>query len=380
MLLKDLFTTLCLVTGQTERAANLMGVRFFLPKLFRLRYANMGRLDRETFTRQLNGIKTFKESQWCDYWNTIALEYETQAEKLLSSAGKDQRDQARDLLIKAIAYYTVSAFPGDSPLKLSAYQKAKQLFARAVPLFDAGLENLTLDIAGEKVEGYARFPRGDAKSPLVIITNGLEGTLQEICIPLQKYQDSDLGLFVMEMPGTYAYSRPMSGASEQIYNGVIEHFANHPRVEASKIAMVGVSFGGYWSARMAAVNPRLKCAVVCGAPLHHTFRPLSSIGTPEIFVSALQKVTGCKSLRSLRKKLSGMSFVKNDLYRGIKCPILIINGDNDTLTGTKDSIVLDIKVPRAFLKLYENDDHCAMEHYDEWLDLAFDWITMQFKT
>ena len=42
MLAKDLFTTPCLVSGQTEREARRQGVRFFLPQLFRLRYANMG--------------------------------------------------------------------------------------------------------------------------------------------------------------------------------------------------------------------------------------------------------------------------------------------------------------------------------------------------
>ncbi|MDY6903405.1 MAG: alpha/beta hydrolase [Thermodesulfobacteriota bacterium] len=379
MVLKDIFVTLCMLTRRTDKAAGFLGVRFFLPALFRRRYANMGRLDTDTFTRQLDNIKTFKDTDWCGYWNAIAAEYEQKAAETAASQGNQNSEAIRDLLIRAVTYYTVSAFPGDSPLKMQAYHKAGALLAQIAPMYEENLEPLTLDIKGEKVNGYVRYPQGNQKGPMVIITNGLEGTLQEILIPLQKYRDSGLGVFVMEMPGTYACTTPMSAQSEKIYNGVIEHFASHPTVDAGKIGMIGISFGGYWSARMAAVNPDLNCAVVCGAPLHHAFTFRNSIGMPEIFVSALKKVLGAKSLRSLRKATKALSFKKNDLYRQIKIPLLIINGENDTLTGTRDSIELNMKVPSSLLKLYKGDDHCAMENYDHWLDLTFDWLNMQFS-
>jgi len=140
------------------------------------------------------------------------------------------------------------------------------------------------------------------------------------------------------------------------------------------VAMVGTSFGGYWSARMAATSSRLCCAVACGAPLHHAFGPGNSLGTPEVIVSALKKVTGAASIREMANRLEDLSFERNGLWRRINIPILVINGDHDTLLGTKDSIVLAARAPRAFLKLYENDDHCAMGHYREWLDLTFEWL------
>lgn len=378
MLLKDIFVTLCMLTSRTEKAAGIFGVRFFLPKLFRLRYANMGRLDPDTFTRQLDNIKTFKETEWCGYWNGIAAGYEKKAEELSAVRSDKNIEKIRDLLSKAVTYYTVSAFPGDSPLKMEAYRKAKEMLARVAPMYEEDLERITLDIEGETIDGYVRFPKGGKKGPMIIITNGLEGTLQELLIPLQKYRESDLGVFVMEMPGTYAYTNPMSGKSEKIYEGVITHFARHPQVDAKKIAMIGVSFGGYWSARMAAASPDLCCAVACGAPLHHAFNLPNAIGMPEVFVSALKKVMGAKNLYSMRRALSTLSFERNDLFRKIKIPLLIINGENDTLTGTRDSILLNMKVPNSFLKLYKDDDHCAMENYDEWLELTFDWLNMQF--
>lgn len=378
MLLKDLFVSSCMLTNLTEKAAGILGVRFFLPKLFKLRYANMGGLDPDAFTRQLDNIKTFKETEWCGYWNAIAAGYEKKAEER-SATGKDECfEEIKDLLTKALTYYTVSAFPGDSPLRMEAYRKANGMLAKIAPMYEESLEMVTLEIEGERIEGYARFPKDGKKGPMVIITNGLEGTLQELLLPLQKYMDSELGVFVMEMPGTYAYKKPMSGESEKIYKGVIEYFAAHPQVEAEKIAMIGVSFGSYWSARMAAVSTDLNCSVVCGAPLHYAFGLKNSIGLPQVFISALKKVLGVKSLHALLKALSALSFMNNGFYQKIKIPMLIINGENDTLTGTKDSSILNLNVPTSLLKLYKDDDHCAMDNYDEWLDLTFDWLNMQF--
>ncbi|HEY5532315.1 MAG TPA: alpha/beta hydrolase [Candidatus Anoxymicrobiaceae bacterium] len=374
MLFRDLFITACTLTGQTERAASRLGVGYFLPSLFKLRYANMGGLDRELFGRQLMELKTFEESSWCSYWNGFAEEYELEAERLLGIDPGDADERAQDLLIKACTYYQVSAFPGDGPLKMKAYFKSREMFDRGNELLGRPAEKVTLDIAGEEVVGYSYFPEGEGNVPLCIISNGLEGTVQELCFPNLKNRDRGIAMFAMEMPGAYAYKKPMSPASQEIYSGVIDHFAGHPRVDADRISIVGVSFGGYWAARMAAVDPRVSRAVVCGAPIAEAFKAKGSLGTPEIIISVLKKVTHATDLQSLQKRLGDLSFDIGNLYSAIKCPMLIINGDNDTLVGTEDSIILNARVERSFLKLYADDDHCAMGHYDEWLDLTIDWL------
>ena len=85
MIIKDLFITRCMATGQTERAAGRLGVRFFLPELFRLRYANMGGLDPEVFARQLDGLKSFEESAWCGYWNAYRGRPKTPGRRVVRS-------------------------------------------------------------------------------------------------------------------------------------------------------------------------------------------------------------------------------------------------------------------------------------------------------
>lgn len=279
-------------------------------------------------------------------------------------------------LVKAITYYQVSAFPGGSPARMEAYARSRALFHEMAmvvgPLLGLEIEKHRIDPDGDAVEGYLVTPEGGGRHPLAIITNGLEGTVQELAIPLLRYHDSGMAVFVMEMPGTYAYEQPMSEASEGAYHVLIEQLSRHPSIDAQRIGFVGVSFGGHWAARMAAKSLRLRCAVACGAPTHHSFKVKGTIGIPDIIIRALLNTTGARSLPSLGMKLQALSL--QGLYRHIRIPLLVINGDRDTLLSTQDSVDLAAGAPHATLKLYPDDDHCAMGHYREWLDLSQAWL------
>lgn len=279
-------------------------------------------------------------------------------------------------MVKAITYFQVSAFPGGSPARMQAYARSRALFHEMTmvvgPLLGLEITKHRIDHDGDAIDGYLVTPAGGGQHPLAIITNGLEGTVQELAIPLLRYHDSGMAVFVMEMPGTYAYRQPMSEASEGAYHAVIDQLFRHPRIDAQRIGLVGVSFGGHWAARMAAKSTRLRCAVACGAPTHHSFKVKGTIGIPDVIIQALLNVTGARTLPGLGMQLQALSL--QGLYRQIRIPLLVINGERDTLLSTQDSIDLAAGAPQATLKLYPDDDHCAMGHYREWLDLSQAWL------
>lgn len=433
---KRLFVSFCAMTRSTEFAARRLGTARFLPALFVLRYSNMGGLDRDKFASELAQVRSFRDDRWCAYWDALAEEHIRSAEdsidlisggtgdtirSFLDSESPEVMEQIATLLapaaslmadhgpqssrsalerladeqtndstdpelvsalitldeiIKAITYFQVSAFPGGTPARMHSYKKSRALADVLVgvlsPALDIAVEPFSMDVGGEVVSGYAAVPNAPGPIPGVLVTNGLEGTVQELLIPNMRYRQSGMALFVMEMPGTYDYVQPMSDASEAIYDAVLSRIAQDPRIDADRIAMVGVSFGGYWSTRMAATNRRLQCAVSCGAPTHHSFQPLRSIGIPEVIVHAIAEVTGASNPIALTKGLRALSL--RDRYADIPIPLLVINGDNDTLLGTRDSAELADGAPQGELKLYSDDDHCAMGHYQEWLELTQRWL------
>ncbi|KGJ86572.1 alpha/beta hydrolase family protein [Colwellia psychrerythraea] len=208
----------------------------------------------------------------------------------------------------------------------------------------------------------------------MLLTNGLEGTSPELIAPMVDLEidQRNLAIFVMEMPGTYEYKTPMSLDSHKIYSGVIDYLAAHDNIDGDNIAMLGMSFGAHWSARMPAFDDRIKASVVNGAPLLFN-KPGAR---PEIIIKAMKKVLGAHSVVDLIKSLKSLTFNNNngEIFNKINIPVMVINGDNDTLIPTSDSVYLSEKVKGAELKLYENDDHCAIAHYDEMILFSVDWI------
>ncbi|MCV7423924.1 alpha/beta hydrolase [Mycobacterium yunnanensis] len=287
--------------------------------------------------------------------------------------------EAIDAWVKAITYYQVSAFPGHDPHRMQAYWRSRHLFdaliGAVVPTLGLSVDHVDIPLAdGDTVRGYLIVPPGSGPHPVVLTTNGLEGTIQELAIPQLRYRDSGMAMFLMEMPGSYAYTHPMAPASEAVYHRLIEHLAADDRIDGERIAMVGVSFGGYWTARLAATNDRLACAIACGAPTHRSFHG-GALGTPQIILHALAKTVGAAHPIDLVRKLRRLSI--RDSYSDITIPLLVINGDNDTLMSTQDSSDLAHAAANATLLLYPDDDHCAMGHYRQWLDYSQHWLLTQ---
>lgn len=421
--LKDLNITVRALTQTTERAARRRGVRYFLPALFVDRFTRMGGIDPEVFTRQLDGCRSFTDEAWTGYWRACAdgqlevagdalrrmdgptpaqvlvdhdLDVVAELRPLLSPAAELFLDRspgsaaafiadhphdadpatAVDALVQAITYLFAASWPGWSPRRLEAYADSRRLFdvlIRALaPALGVEVDTFVLDLGDDTVTGYAVVPAGVENVPAILLTNGLEGTIEELALPAMRYRPPGVALFIMEMPGTFSYRQPLSVDSERHYRAVIDHIAGHPRVDGDAIGMVGLSFGAHWSTRMALRDSRLKAVVSNGGLYDRAFAPTASFGMPEIMTWTLQNTTGAANPVELGRKLGSLSL--RDRLGDITIPILAVNGDSDTLVPTQDTIDLAAAAPLGELTLYPGDDHCAMGHYDQTMPDATRWL------
>ncbi|MEU2253540.1 alpha/beta hydrolase [Nocardia xishanensis] len=424
----------CALTHTTEGATRRFGAAPFLPRLFVDRFTHLGGMPPERFRGQLAACRSFEDARWAGHWSGFAEEQLSRADAALSRMGGPRAQRlldptaaidvralgellapavtiladrgpvadpdavarfcaehpaaadaatALDGLIEAMVYEFAAAWPGWTPHRLRAYERSHRLgeivLTALAPVMGVTIETVRIPIDDtDAVRGYLMLPAGATSVPMVLVSNGIEGTLAEAMLPLLAYRAAGMGIFVMEMPGTYSYRQPLSPAAEGVYSTVIDFLAAHPRVDAHRIGMVGFSFGAYWSTRMAAVDPRLKVAVANGAPTHRTFSPLASIGTPEIMVSTLRSATAATSLSDLSRKLAKLSLAQH--YRKIPIPLLVINGAHDTLVSTQDSIDIAIGAPHAQLVLYAGDDHCAMGHAEQWSALSMRFLREHLLT
>lgn len=429
---RKLFTSACALSHSTELAASRLGTAYFLPALFVDRFTHLGGIDRTVFANQLARCRSFQDETWAGYWQTIAAAHIEIADAALNRLGGptvaqlldprrpvdpttlgqfgtllapaaailsergaiapvdaveafrhtsdgvgDDAAVALDALIKVIVYTFAAAWPGYTPHRMQAYQTSQRLCdvltEALAPAMGVQVQHLDIDVGGgDVVHGTAVFPLGADNTPTVLITNGLEGTVAEMLLPVLSYRARGLGLFVMEMPGTYSYRQPLAAGGEEVYRSVIDYLSADPRVDADRIGMLGLSFGGYWVARMASVEPRLRVAVANGAPAHHTFGLGGTLGVPEIMVWTLAKATQAHGNLDLMRKLRALSLKSH--YSRITAPLLVLNGDADTLVATQDSIDIATYAPNAVLKLYPGDDHCAMGNAPDWFEKSVQFL------
>ncbi|MEV0062728.1 alpha/beta hydrolase [Nocardia sp. NPDC050718] len=421
---KKMLVSICALTGTTEYATRRVGPAPFLPALFVDRFTHLGGIADAEFRAQLDACRSFDDARWTTHWQTIAGQHVARANDALAQLGMPDTDTlltttepraelgtrlapavtlladrgpvadpdavatfgaehpdaaqqaiVLDGLIKAMVYEFVAAWPGWTPHRLAAYERSHRLAELVLtclaPAMGVSIEPVRVPVPGDDVvRGYLMFPldQDAAEVPIVVCSNGIEGTLAELFLPMLAHRRAGMALFVMEMPGTYSYRQPLAPEVERVYSTVIEHLAAHARVDGDRIGMLGVSFGAYWATRMAAVEPRLSVAVANGAPAHRSFTSAAALGLPEIMVSTLREATGSATLREMAGKLRALSIAH--LYRHIDIPLLVINGADDTLLSTQDSVDIAIGAPRAQLVLYADDDHCAMGHSDEWSALS----------
>ncbi|KIM94124.1 hypothetical protein OIDMADRAFT_60958 [Oidiodendron maius Zn] len=436
MFFETAITFLALIRA-TNTAARAFGAKLFLPALSARRFSSLAGIDEATMARQMKACTSFSDANWTSYWSGIALQHIDRLDKqldyprlgrarewvergavntppsdlncILSRGGAaitrtpfgrvidlnelnhgitaevESGLAAVDALLKAIVYLFVASWPGRSPKRDEAYYTSGRLFD---VLLDAITPTMGLEVerhivlsGDESISIYFLLPDASLRDadkpwPAILVSNGLEGTNLEAMLYFlynMKHRSNFAWVF-MEMPGTYAYKNPMKvGISEQVYSDVISKITTHPTIDRNRVGMLGLSFGAHWATRMAFADERLKAVAANGPPLARSLQPWGAFGIPQIMIDTLCNVSGASSLFDLSVKLHALSPKRSDIER-ISCPILAFNGDKDTLVSTQDTVDLAKWAPNSRLHMYPNDDHCAMSHAQEWIELCMSFF------
>ncbi len=128
---------------------------------------------------------------------------------------------------------------------------------------------------------------------------------------------------------------------------VIDYLCGREDVDARRIAILGRSFGGYWSAKMSFVEPeRLRAAVVWGGGVHYNFQPdwVRHSTNAESYLMDHEicraSAFGLRNLDELAAFFPSLSLKTQGLLDKPSCPTLVVNGKNDLQTPIEDLYLL----------------------------------------
>ena len=291
-------------------------------------------------------LTSLDPDEWAEVWMAAGDRVVEQAE---AAARPDER---RKLFQSAFATYTMGRFPVPvTPAKRASYDKALAAYMRYAELLPQKLEVVRIPFEGKEIIGYFRKPEGAGgfagPYPLMVQCGGLDFWKEQVADEALSYLPHGLCVFGMDMPGTG--QSPIKGdvGSERIFSRVFDWAQTRPDIDAKRMFMRGVSWGGHWATRVAiAEKDRLLGAINHGGAVHHFFQPewqLKALGTREYLLDlfgARANVFGVKTLDEFLEYGPRMSLLHDDMIDRPCAPMLVMNGAKDSQVPIADQLLL----------------------------------------
>jgi dienelactone hydrolase len=205
---------------------------------------------------------------WVTEWTKTADRLAQQAHASLAGG---HPVSARSKLLRASTYYDHASAqaPGstDPSRFTSLWEQHRDAWDRAVDLFDTPVERVEIPYEGTALVGYFFAPNADhAPRPTLILNNGSDG-------PVISQWSLGGRAAITRGWNALAFDGPGQGAAlhrqhlyfradwEHVITPVLDWLLTRPEADPAKIALQGISQGGYWAPRAAAFEHRLAALV-----------------------------------------------------------------------------------------------------------------------
>jgi 2,6-dihydroxypseudooxynicotine hydrolase len=158
-----------------------------------------------------------------------------------------------------------------------------------------------------------------------------------------------------------AYEKPAGAA--------IDWMEKRSDVDASRVGVFGVSLGGYYAVRVAAMEPRVRATIeLAGTYSLASFWDKRSVVSRDAFI----KRSGAKDeahARELAKQID-----MSDLGARIKRPLLIVHGKSDPIASFEGAERLASETSTSQLVAYQDGTHAITNRPFESRALMGDWM------
>jgi hypothetical protein len=286
-------------------------------------------------------ITSLDRDQWAAAWSSVAAAYEADA-KAADGAGRSQ--EAQEGYRQAWRLYSFGRWPTpNSPGKRQAYAKAVEAFAAYAQHLDPAPALVHIPFEGKEIVGWLRLPKNVRPAPLVLAISALDSRKEDIVERSDAFMSRGIATFALDMPGTG--EAPVWGDvnSERMFSRALDYIATRPEIDAKRVVVQGVSWSGYWAAKLAIVErERIRGAVVQGGPIHFYFQPewqSKALGTREYLFDlfpARASVYGAGSLEAFLAFGPRMSLKAQGLIERPSAPMLLVNGEHDSQVPIAD--------------------------------------------
>jgi esterase FrsA len=300
--------------------------------------------DKAEAEQALAKLGNIESESWAAAWSDPAARWE---EKAKSAEAKGDAKQSKEAYLKAYGYYGIARHPfPNSPGKQHAYDKTREMYLAASLYFDIKLECVAIPFGDKPIVGHLRFPK-KLPAPLVMHWGGIDNWKEERLTFAEAFVKEGWGCLVLDSPGTGECPMLASPEAHRVHSAALDYLLTRPEVDPKKISVVGASFGGYWSTKMAHVeHERLRAAVNWGGGIHYFFQPEwqeKSRNAPSYLfdlIEARANLFGKKTFEELCEVMPPLSLKTQGWLDKPCAPMLLVNGKEDKQVPIEDFYLL----------------------------------------
>ena len=332
----------------------------------------------------VKAVDDASQQAWFDSWTATADRLDSLA--ALDEAAGHPRSAARKRR-RSAGYHLMAErmMTNLSPLKLESYSKALDAFAVATRSQGERIQSIEVPYADGDLP--ALFVRGDGPEPrpCLVFFNGYDVT-KEVLYLMGVGDLSARGISVLlcDQPGSGGAVRlqgqPTRFDMEVPAAACFDAMAARPDVDSMRIAIGGISMGGYFAPRAASVDHRYAACVAWGA-----FHDLIGVAANLVQTGAHSAPpfqapwvfgTDEPGLRTLAPL-----FNLDPVIGGMTCPLLVIHGESDRqvpVAQAHRTYAMATASARRDLLIFPRGDwgeeHCQVDDPTLAIDAIGDWL------
>ena len=331
-----------------------------------------------------------KEAWWQE-WCAMADHVAALADAAMA---KGRRLTAGDYYMRAGYYYYTGermVYPGE--LKSKIYEKAMRCFSKGIPIRYPQFERVAVPYESTTLPAYfipAQNAAGPA--PTVVVFDGLDNCkeMSSVFCGLE-FSRRGFNTLAIDGPGQGETLRLQKIPSRYDYEvpgrAAFDYVAKRKEVDASKVAIMGYSFGGYCAPRIAAIDKRYAGGVAFGAMWWDMDawlqRSQEQMKKGKLATSHFQVpwVFGVPDLDFGKAVDLMKNFSLEGIAQQVTCPFLVVHGTNDRIIPPQEAMLLYEKLgsKNKTLKLFDQNEgaaeHCQVDDRQAGVNWIADWLS-----
>jgi alpha-beta hydrolase superfamily lysophospholipase len=346
---------------------------------------------------------------WTRAWTRTAERVEFIAD---ACAAKGHRVSAGDSYMRASNYFRSAEFylhgtPSDPRIR-ELSERSARCFLEGLRALDVRFERTAVAYEGTTLPGIF-YPAGTDRRRTLLVQTGFDGTMEGLYPWALAATRRGWHCFTFEGPGQGQVIRtqglPFRPDWERVVGPVIDHVVARRDVDAQRVALLGVSFGGLLAPRAAAFDHRLAACIANGGVLDFISPRIPKGTTREEMVGAIRQApeqVDAAMRQAAAKSPEARWGQENGIYtfqasspsdwlrklldydltpyaKQIQCPTLVVDVEHEnSFPGEAKKLYDALTCPKTWVYFTEDEgagDHCqtgsptlGQQRILDWLD------------